>query len=154
MKNDNKNVSVADRIADAFQKPLTTSLDKMMDAMNPFSKTNLPKYNLDGLEHIPTQYNPKTGELIFQGETIQISTNKNSGMICRILFKNKSSAKKKWSWDELIEKEGERKVNFSKRKMYDAGRRINELVAQKTAYKDFLILRPIGNIQINPKVTL
>jgi hypothetical protein len=96
------------------------------------------------------QYDITTGLITFMGKTITIPLNTKLEMVCRVVLKNITNMKRKWSWDEIIEENREEPENFSSRQIYNATRSINEKVAIETQTKDFLIAKPFSTVQLNP----
>lgn len=89
--------------------------------------------------------------ILFQGKSIPITANTYQDSICSIAFKNKVAMTKQWSWDEIFEERGE--LNPEKgwwRKIYMAGREINDKIAIQTGIKDLLIVKK-RTIAVNPK---
>lgn len=97
------------------------------------------------------QYDINTGIITFMGKAIEIPLNTNLEMVCRIVLKNMTNMKRKWSWDEIVEENRETTENFTSRQIYTAARSVNEKVAQETAIKDFLLTNPTSTVQLNPK---
>ncbi|MBI2596361.1 hypothetical protein HYW46_06530 [Candidatus Daviesbacteria bacterium] len=97
------------------------------------------------------QYDINTGTITFLGKQIQIPLNTNLEMICRIVLKNLTNMKRKWSWEEIIEENRESTDNFTSRQIYTAVRSINDKVAVETQAKDLLISKPYSTVQVNPK---
>ena len=96
------------------------------------------------------QYEQNTGIITFLGKKIEIPLNTNLEMVCRIVLKNSTNMKRKWSWDEIVELNRENVGEYNSRKIYTAIRSINEKVALETQTKDFLISKPTSTVQLNP----
>lgn len=97
------------------------------------------------------RYDQNTGIITFMGKQVEIPLNTNLEMVCRIVLKNNSNMKRKWSWDEIIEANREAVDNYTARQIYTAVRSINEKVAQETQVKDLFISKPTSTVQLNPK---
>lgn len=97
------------------------------------------------------QYDINTGVISFLGKQIEIPLNTNLEMVCRIVLKNVSTMKKKWSWDEIVEKYRDRRDNYKARQIYNAVRSINDKVAVETQVRDFFLSKPYTTVQLNPK---
>jgi hypothetical protein len=97
------------------------------------------------------QYDINTGVITFMGKDIQIPLDSNIELVCRVVLKNLDSMSKRWSWDEIVERNRESKDNFTSTQIYTAARAITEKVAHETTVKDFLITKPINTVRLNPK---
>jgi hypothetical protein len=97
------------------------------------------------------QYDINTGVITFMGKKIEIPLNTQLEMVCRVVLKNSTNMKKKWSWDEVIEANRESHENFTSRQIYNASRSINDKVAIETQVKDFLLTKPLSTVQLNPQ---
>lgn len=97
------------------------------------------------------QYDINTGIITFLGKQIKMPLNTKLELVCRIVLKNVSNMKRKWSWDEIVEANRESLDNFTSRQIYNAVRSINEKVAIETQVKDMLLTNPISTVQLNPK---
>ena len=97
------------------------------------------------------QYDINTGIIAFLGKKIEIPLNTKLEMVCRVVLKNSTNMKKRWSWDEIIEANREEPNNFTARQVYNATRSINDKVAIETQVKDFLIAKPFNTVKLNPK---
>ncbi len=88
--------------------------------------------------------------LSFKGKEIPIPEG-DQDALCRVLFKNKKSMSKHWSYDEILEAwGGNYEDKDAWRKVYNAGREINKKVAISTTVDDFLIVKTKSTF-INPK---
>jgi len=96
------------------------------------------------------QYDTNTGIITFMGKAIEIPLNTNVEMVARVVLKNVENMRRKWSWDEIVEKNHESTDNFTQGKIYTAARAINEKVAKETTIKDFLVTKPIQTVRLNP----
>lgn len=102
------------------------------------SSTGIPNYDtVDCIIH-------------FRGKNIQIPHNSDQELLCKVVLRNKQSMLKKWPWDEAVEAWGDEPDTIGWRKVYNAGRAINDKVAVETATKDFLIVKT-KFVQLNPK---
>lgn len=97
------------------------------------------------------QYDISTGTINFMGKTIAIPLNTKMEMVCRVVLKNLSNMKRKWSWDEIIEANRENPEIFTSRQIYNAVRKINDKVAIETQFKNFLLAKPFNTVQLNPE---
>lgn len=97
------------------------------------------------------QYDINTGIITFLGKQIQIPLNTKLEMVCRIVLKNLTNMKRKWSWDEIVEENREEPENFTARQIYNATRSINDKVAIETQIKDLFLTKPYTSVQLNPK---
>lgn len=97
------------------------------------------------------QYDQNTGIITFLGKQIEIPLNTNLEMVCRIVLKNTTNMKHKWSWDEIVETNRENVDLYNYRQIYTAVRSINDKVALETQIKDFLIAKPTSTVQLNPQ---
>lgn len=96
------------------------------------------------------QYDINTGVITFMGKKIEIPLNTKMEMVCRVVLKNMTNMKRKWSWDEIVEENRETLEGFTHRQIYTATRAINEKVALETSVKDFLLAKPLTTVQLNP----
>ncbi len=91
--------------------------------------------------------------LFFKGSQITVSEGLQDSL-CRVLFRNKRSMMKDWSWDEVLDKqvgtEGTYDTTKDWRKVYDPGREINTKIAIETGIPDLLIIKK-RTVRINPK---
>ena len=102
---------------------------------------------------IKSHFNPYTTEIGLVGKSIKIPPNTNQFYLCKTIFKNGVSKKKKWTWDEILEDWGERDIKTEKsywRKVYSAAREVNQKVAVETSLKDFFLTSTL-TVQLNPK---
>lgn len=97
------------------------------------------------------QYDINTGIITFLGKQITIPLNTKLEMVCRVVLKNSTNMKRKWSWDEVVEENREEPDNFTARQIYNATRSINDKVAIETQIKDLLLAKPFTTVQLNPK---
>ncbi len=97
------------------------------------------------------QYDINTGVITFLGKKIEIPLNTNLEMVCRIVLKNLSTMKRKWSWEQIIEAYRDNPDNYKPRQIYNAVRKINDKVAIETQVKDLLLAKPFTTVQLNPK---
>jgi len=98
----------------------------------------------------PPSYNETSYTIWFKDKDIPIPPNSNQNSLCKVIFKNKSSLRKEWSWDEMLEKwGGSYEDKEAWRKVYNAGREVNKKVAIETGVKDFLIVKKL-TIAVNP----
>ena len=89
-------------------------------------------------------------KLSFKGKVIFIPEG-DQDTLCRVILRNKNAMKREWSWDEVLEKSGERNIDTSMwRRVYNAGREINKKVAIETTIKDLLDVRK-QTISVNTK---
>lgn len=88
------------------------------------------------------QYDINTGVITFLGKQIAIPLNTKLEMVCRVVLKNSTNMKRKWSWDEVVEENREEPENFKARQIYNAVRKINDKVAIETQTKDFYWQNP------------
>jgi len=88
-------------------------------------------------------------KLSFKGKDIFIPGGDQDDL-CQILFKNKASLKRVWSWDEITEKWGGNLNDDNWRKVYNAGREINKKVAIETGIKNLLDVNK-KTVNVNPK---
>lgn len=99
-------------------------------------------------------YDASASVIIFAGKKIPIRKDTNQGALCRVLFQNKKSIRKEWSWDEVADAWGDRdqrkagEINW--RQVYEAAQEINKKVATKTAVEDLLLVTT-KTVSINPK---
>ena len=95
------------------------------------------------------KFDADTSTLFFRNTKIIISKTRNKGghFLLTTVFKDKE---KIWEYDEIAEDWGEEYKKDDWRKYYNAGYSVNEKVAKKTTFTDFLV---IGNktICINKK---
>lgn len=96
-------------------------------------------------------YKFEASTLSFMGKVIQIKPNSNQDMICRVVFKNKTTMKKEWEWGDLLHEYGESAENFTVRKIYTAVRGINRNVLKITGVNDFFLTKPWHLVRLNPK---
>lgn len=96
------------------------------------------------------QYDINTGIITFMGKKVEIPLNTKMEMVCRVVLKNITNMKRKWSWDEIVEENRETLEEFTHRQIYTATRAINEKVALETSVKDFLLAKPLTTVQLNP----
>ncbi len=86
-------------------------------------------------------------KVCFQKESLRAS-------LLNLLFESKKNLTKKWYWDEVMSKLGERKEDFPSKelkvKFYSAVDGIVKQVAKKTGINDFL-LYDYQTLQVNPK---
>jgi hypothetical protein len=68
------------------------------------------------------QYDINTGVITFLGKRIEIPLNTKLEMVCRVVLKNSTNMKRKWSWDEVVEENREEPENFTARQIYNATR--------------------------------
>ncbi len=97
------------------------------------------------------QYDINTGVITFLGKQIAIPLNTKLEMVCRVVLKNSTNMKRKWSWDEVVEENREEPENFTARQIYNATRSINDKVAIESQIKDLLLAKPFTTVQLNPK---
>ncbi len=98
----------------------------------------------------PISFNNKTRELHFMGKNIIIAKKEESDphKLIKTLFKDIS---KNWNNDEILEDWGYSfDEDIKKNKAYQAGLRVNEIIAQETTIKDFLNVST-KSIKINEK---
>lgn len=98
---------------------------------------------------ISPKYNPKTAVLTFSGQNIQIPLNSIEANLCEIIFKNKQSMQKQWSWDLIAEFSGNEADNKQRYVVYRAAKRVRDKVAKKTKIEDFLLVTT-QTIQVHP----
>lgn len=99
----------------------------------------------------PPSYDPQTSAISFSGKTVPIPTNTNQSELCKVIFENKTSVNREWSWDELLDKWGGGYDDMDQwRIVYNAGREVNKKVAIETGVKDLLIVKK-QTIKLNPK---
>lgn len=99
---------------------------------------------------LPT-YDPRSSIISFSDKTIPIPTNTNQSELCKVIFENKTSVNREWSWDELLDKWGGGYEDTDQwRVVYNAGREVNKKVAIETGVKDLLIVKK-RTIKLNPK---
>lgn len=97
------------------------------------------------------QYDINAGIINFLGKKIEIPLNTKLEMVCRVVLKNVSTMKKRWSWDEIVEENRENPNKFKLRQIYKAVRAINDKVAVETQIRDFFISKPYSTVLLNPK---
>ena len=85
----------------------------------------------------------------FQDVKIQIPPDTNMEMVCKVVLRNKQSMLRIWNWDEVVETWGDDPKPSDRSKIYTAGRGINDKVAMKTTYEDFLDVTT-KTIRLNP----
>lgn len=98
----------------------------------------------------PISFNEKTRELYFMGKNIIIGKKEESDphKLVKTLFKDVS---KTWNNDEILEDWGYSfDEDVKKNKAYQAGLRVNEIIAQETTVKDLLNVST-KSIKINEK---
>lgn len=96
-------------------------------------------------------YNPDLSEITFLGKTIPIPPNTDQDDLCRVILQDGKSMSKIWHCDKMLEKWGgnyEGKTRW--RKVYSAGREVNQKVAAKTTIEDLLIVKT-KTITVNPE---
>ena len=99
---------------------------------------------------LPT-YDLQSSTISFSDKTIPIPTNTNQSELCKVIFENKTSVNREWSWDELLVKWGGGYEDTDKwRVVYNAGREVNKKVAIETGVKDLFIVKK-QTIKLNPK---
>ena len=99
----------------------------------------------------PPAYDVISHKIRFAGVDIAIPYNSDQDALCRTLLKDKRTMSREWSWDEIMEKWGE--ASFGKdswRRIYNAGREINQKVAGETTVKDLLLVRKLS-VAVNPR---
>lgn len=94
-------------------------------------------------------YNQAKSLIMFLGKEIKIQPNTTYEVVCKILFKNKQSMRKVWSWDEIVDIMGD-KGSRKQRSIYDATRYINLKIGMETTIKDVLLVTT-KTIQLNPQ---
>lgn len=117
----------------------------------------LEEYRNKNSNQVPTfykllpAYDPQSSMLFFSDKTIPIPTNTNQSELCKVIFENKTSVNREWSWDELLDKWGGGYEDTDQwRVVYNAGREVNKKVAIETGIKDLLIVKK-QTIKLNPK---
>ncbi|MFA6944280.1 MAG: hypothetical protein WC220_00135 [Pedobacter sp.] len=85
----------------------------------------------------------------FRGKKIQIPPDTDQEMLCKVVLRNKNAMSRRWNWDEIIEAWGDVPEKDDWRKVYNAGRGINEQVEKKTTISNFLIVKT-KTLQLNP----
>ncbi len=99
----------------------------------------------------PPAYDLISHKIRFAGVDIAIPYNCDQDSLCRTLLKDEAAMSREWSWDEILEGWGE--TSFGKeswRRIYNAGREINQKVASETTVKDLLLVRKFS-IAVNPR---
>lgn len=98
------------------------------------------------------KYNKKTAELIIDNKTIKIMADTNQHYLCKILFANKTSIKRTWEIDEIVEAMGEYhdiQKGWTK-KIYNTVRHLNQKIKAETGIDNF-ILHHNKTVLVNPK---
>ena len=93
--------------------------------------------------------------LHFMGEEILIPPDTNQDDLCKVVFANKESVTREWSWDEILEKWGEEYGSYTRkdwRKVYEAKREVNQKISSKIGVSDLLI-GTTHIVLVNPKYT-
>lgn len=85
----------------------------------------------------------------FRGKKIHIPSDTDQEMLCKVVLRNKNAMSRRWNWDDIVEAWGDDPDTVGWRKVYNAGRGVNEQVATETAIKDFLIVKT-KTLQLNP----
>jgi hypothetical protein len=85
----------------------------------------------------------------FRGKKIQIPPDTDQEMLCKVVLRNKNAMSRRWNWDEIIEAWGDVPEKDDWRKVYNAGRGVNEQVEKKTTIDNFLIVKT-KTLQLNP----
>ena len=97
------------------------------------------------------RYDPKIPALIINNTIIELTADTIEARTCSVIFKNQSSMKKLWSWDELVEAWVEEPENYTHKTIYMAGTRLNQKIAASTSIKEFFIVKTLA-IQVNPSL--
>lgn len=85
----------------------------------------------------------------FRGKKIQIPPDTDQELLCKVILRNKNAMSRRWNWDEIIEAWGDVPEKDDWRKVYNAGRGVNEQVEKKTTIDNFLIVKT-KTLQLNP----
>ncbi len=115
---------------------IKVTLAKWIDYL---SETNLN-------DELPARYEPESNTLHFKGQLIKISARaqNNAADLLRTLFKK---PEKVWATDEVLEDWNEKTTNT--KRIYFAGKSVNDKINQKTACIDFLVVTT-KDVRINP----
>jgi len=156
MPNDDKKYIDLDKVSSDDQpKGLLTAYDKLASHFE----------YLDSSSHVNTDillktfstkadFNSETGVLTLDSKEIKFPGDKNQIELLRILFKDKSSARKEWDWVDITRAFGDhdwsKDAKKKRRRVYDTGRNVNTNIAKKTAIEYFLIVTT-KTIKVNPK---
>ncbi len=93
--------------------------------------------------------------ILFVGsKQVKIPSDSNQSSLCKVIFQNKLSKKKTWTWDEIFEiwegREPSEEDKGSWRKIYGAAREVNQKVLGATGIADFFITST-KTVQLNPE---
>ncbi len=97
------------------------------------------------------KYDTVDSTISLKGKNIEIPQDTNQELLCKVILRNRKAMIKKWSWDEAVEEWGDNPDEVGWRKVYTAGRAINEKVAIETGIKNLLIVKT-KFVQLNPKI--
>lgn len=100
-------------------------------------------------------YNPQKGVLKINNKEVKFKKDSFRAKMLELLLKDNKSAKKEWSWDEVIDEIQGTKDNPSlrkenKKKFYPACDGLSKHIAQKIGVNDLLIFTK-STVRINPK---
>lgn len=101
---------------------------------------------------------------------IEIPKNTNQDYLCKVIFlkfpkesyddldekelEKSQYGQKEWSWEEIVTIWGDESSSYDKknwRKVYNAARSVNGLIAKETMIKDFFLTTTINSVKINPQ---
>jgi len=99
-------------------------------------------------------YDSQKGILKINKKEVQLKKDSFRAQLVELLLKDDKSAKKEWSWDEVIEEIEDTKdtdsLKESKKKFYPACDGLSKHIAHKISVNDFLIFNK-STVFVNPK---
>jgi|GEM_PF-4676957 len=95
-------------------------------------------------------YNTISHKIFFAGVEIQLPYDSDQDLLCKVLMENDRAIRREWSWDEIFEQWGEPHSKEDWRRVYNAGREVNQKIACETTIKDLLLVHKFS-IALNPK---
>lgn len=112
--------------------------------------------NNNNLSSTQASYDGLSGTVTVDGKQVKLRKDSFRANLLSLLFKNKTSLTKEWSWDELIAKiEGidindTQTLKANKNRFYTACDGLTKHIASKIGVNDLLIFNK-STVQINPK---
>lgn len=128
--------------------------ETMDKAKNRKKNEKLPAKKITVITHAPVKYDHQKGILTINGKKVVLKKDSFRARLLKILLTNDKSAKKEWSWDEVIEEiEGIKDtvtLKENKKKFYPACDGLSKHIASKTGINDLLIFNK-STVHIDPK---
>ncbi len=153
---DRRSSSTIEEIAAAFKRAkLNGSLDIVLGINQSQIIQNSVNSNEKKLiEQFTVSYNAFTCILLINNKEVAVPPDSNQSVLCEIVFKNKTSANKRWDNSELLEQmEGKDHADAGDpQKIYRAARNINKLVQLKTGLEGLLNITTKETSR-NPKIS-